>query len=117
MGVSSLSNEEIDELISDFEVEYTGSSYDIFKRNSNHFSNELCMKLLGKTIPSFVFNATNSLKPLRFLISRRTIKGGSELTDSKAKDSLYLGKKRIENKRTRDFEMSLLSSSSRSNYE
>lgn len=117
MGVCNLSNDAIDEIISDLEVDFSGSSYNIFKKNCNHFSNELCIKLLGKTVPSFLFNVTNCLKSIKCLLSRKIIKGGFDLPDTKAKDSLYLGKKRIETKRTRDFEMSLLSSSSQSNFE
>lgn len=51
MGKCTMDQAEIAEVISDLMIDYIGTSYDIFKRNCNHFANELCVKLLNKTIP------------------------------------------------------------------
>lgn len=51
MGNSTIDEDEISEILSDLMIDYIGKSYDIFKRNCNHFTNELCLKLLNKPIP------------------------------------------------------------------
>ncbi|KAL4442582.1 hypothetical protein ABPG74_006984 [Tetrahymena malaccensis] len=110
LGMCDLTSEQIEEIISDLEIDYIGRSYDIFKKNCNHFSDDLCKKLLGKQIPRFVFSVSNFLSFTRCIVSKKIIKGGFDTSDRQEKDSLFLGKKRIECKKTRDVEMSLMQS-------
>lgn len=48
------SKEEVQRAISDLRAEFTAASYDLVSRNCNHFSEALCQRLCGKSIPSWV---------------------------------------------------------------
>ena len=41
MGDLKISPEKLNEIITDLETEYFGVTYDVFKKNCNHFSNDL----------------------------------------------------------------------------
>lgn len=51
MGRTDLPLEVIDEYIQSLETIYTPESYDLFVHNCNNFSQDLCMFLVGKSIP------------------------------------------------------------------
>ncbi|KAI9248913.1 PPPDE putative peptidase domain-containing protein [Sporodiniella umbellata] len=55
MGYSA--REDVDRVLSDLSNEYTGSSYHLLTRNCNHFSNELCKRLTGKSLPGWINRA------------------------------------------------------------
>lgn len=78
LGEAKLSASEIDEILDELEIDFVGKSYDIFKKNCNHFSNNLATRLLGKPIPSFVFDVSEKLKFTRCIIPRKLLRGGVE---------------------------------------
>ncbi|KAG0736043.1 hypothetical protein G6F22_011328 [Rhizopus arrhizus] len=57
MGYSKLSQKEIEKVISELSDEYMGTSYNLLTRNCNHFSDNLCKRLTGKSIPGWINRA------------------------------------------------------------
>lgn len=56
---------DVQAVITALKNDYPGCSYDMVNRNCNHFSNELCMQLVGKGIPSYINRAATVLGVLR----------------------------------------------------
>ncbi|CAG8560099.1 15052_t:CDS:10 [Acaulospora morrowiae] len=52
MGYTSKDKEEIKSIIDELSNEWSGNSYNLLTRNCNHFSSELCIRLVGKPAPS-----------------------------------------------------------------
>jgi hypothetical protein len=59
MGRINRSRYEVDHLLARLADEYPGDSYDLVRRNCNHFANELCLALVGKKIPSYINRPAN----------------------------------------------------------
>lgn len=57
MGVARLPSKELDRIVERFEAEWLGEGYDPLTRNCNHFSNAVCLKLVGAPIPEWVNRA------------------------------------------------------------
>ncbi|KAG1353597.1 hypothetical protein G6F62_002411 [Rhizopus arrhizus] len=57
MGYTKLSQEEIDKVIKEISNEYIGPSYSLLTRNCNHFSEDLCKRLTGRSIPGWINRA------------------------------------------------------------
>ncbi|CAG8441566.1 8479_t:CDS:2 [Cetraspora pellucida] len=55
MGHTSLSREDVKNVIDGLSKEWSGNSYNLLTRNCNHFTSELCNILVGKPAPSFVY--------------------------------------------------------------
>lgn len=71
LGETSLSEMEIQDVIEDLKHEFPGNSYDLFKNNCNHFSNALSLALVGREIPSFIFNPSKGFAFVRCLVPKR----------------------------------------------
>ncbi|KCZ82468.1 hypothetical protein H312_00126, partial [Anncaliia algerae PRA339] len=54
MGVTSLTAEMFKDFLYEMEHKYNDTSYDLFKNNCNHFSNDVTLFLVGKTIPDHI---------------------------------------------------------------
>jgi len=54
LGETSLSKTEIQNVVNQLAVEYVGNGYHPFTRNCNTFSNDLSLRLLNKSIPSYI---------------------------------------------------------------
>ncbi|EME28089.1 uncharacterized protein Gasu_44260 [Galdieria sulphuraria] len=54
IGETLYSEHEVEHLIRIVAAEYPGSSYSLFYNNCNHFSNDLCERLCGKSIPKWI---------------------------------------------------------------
>lgn len=54
MGNSNLTQAEIHQLVQKLGGAYKGNSYHLLQRNCNHFANDLCRQLVGKTAPRWV---------------------------------------------------------------
>lgn len=54
IGFTTMSERQVNELISTLGRQYNGNVYHVFQRNCNHFSNELCTRLCGGSIPPWV---------------------------------------------------------------
>jgi deubiquitinase DESI2 len=73
IGVTTLSQKEIQNVIAELSAAYLGSSYDITTKNCNTFTNALCLKLTGNGIPGWINRAAsigstlNSVLPLSSL--------------------------------------------------
>ena len=50
--MTTKSEPEIINLLKTLQTKFTGSNYDLFNNNCNHFTNEVCMALFGKGIPA-----------------------------------------------------------------
>ncbi|CAG8459116.1 7342_t:CDS:10 [Ambispora gerdemannii] len=57
MGHTELDKEEIIRTVNELSQEYRGNTYNLLTRNCNHFSGELCKKLLGKSTPGWINRA------------------------------------------------------------
>lgn len=54
LGKTSLSQLEVENIISEMSITWTGESYDLLERNCNHFCDELARKLCGVGLPKYV---------------------------------------------------------------
>ena len=54
IGTTDKSHVEIRELLNDMIEDYDSDSYHPIKKNCNHFTDDLCMTLLNKSIPKYV---------------------------------------------------------------
>lgn len=54
MGKTHVPEELVEEMLVDLSETFTPESYSLMKHNCNHFSNELCMFLVGKGIPDHI---------------------------------------------------------------
>jgi hypothetical protein len=59
MGEIMRSRYEVDHLLTRLAEKYPGDSYDLVRRNCNHFANELCVCLTGKKIPAYINRPAN----------------------------------------------------------
>ncbi|KAI8981762.1 PPPDE putative peptidase domain-containing protein [Mycotypha africana] len=57
MGFSNLSQNQIEKILYDISREYVGTSYKLLTRNCNHFSEDLCKRLTGKSSPRWINRA------------------------------------------------------------
>lgn len=56
IGTTELSSAEFAEFLESIKGHYTADKYDLFGKNCNHFSNEVCEFLTGKGIPAEILN-------------------------------------------------------------
>ncbi|CAN0855076.1 DeSI-like protein At4g17486 [Linum grandiflorum] len=63
IGRTDLGPKEVRSMMEKLAKEYSGNTYHLITKNCNHFCNDACVKLTGKTIPSWV----NRLARLGFL--------------------------------------------------
>lgn len=54
IGFTTLSNKEIRHELDRLRSEYTGPSYDLLKKNCNHFVEEVCLALCGVSPPAWI---------------------------------------------------------------
>lgn len=54
MGETKLTYNQIKSVLDELKSQFIGRSYDLFSKNCNHFSNEVCIRLLNKPLPGFV---------------------------------------------------------------
>ncbi|KAJ1494469.1 PPPDE putative peptidase domain-containing protein [Baffinella frigidus] len=59
MGHIHRSRYEVDHLLARLADDFPGDSYDLVRRNCNHFANELCVALVAKKIPSYINRPAN----------------------------------------------------------
>lgn len=83
LGESNLKLCEINKIIDDLKKKYKGNSYDVFKNNCNHFTNELSTKLVKKPIPSFVNRLPKYSSLFRCFCSEKLIYGDAIKHDGK----------------------------------
>ncbi|RHZ78609.1 hypothetical protein Glove_158g110 [Diversispora epigaea] len=57
IGYTSMDKEEIKNVIDELSMEWRGNSYNLLSRNCNHFSSELCSRLVGKPAPNWINRA------------------------------------------------------------
>eukprot|EP00026_Physarum_polycephalum_P005986 Phypoly_transcript_06025.p1 GENE.Phypoly_transcript_06025~~Phypoly_transcript_06025.p1 ORF type:complete len:282 (+),score=34.46 Phypoly_transcript_06025:853-1698(+) len=54
LGETSLTRQEVQNVVTQLAQEYTGNGYHPFTRNCNSFSNDLSLRLLNRPIPSYI---------------------------------------------------------------
>ncbi|XP_021761083.1 deSI-like protein At4g17486 isoform X3 [Chenopodium quinoa] len=54
IGWTELEAEEVKKVMKEFSKEYKGNAYNLITKNCNHFSNDVCKKLTGNHIPTWV---------------------------------------------------------------
>ncbi|XP_022153427.1 deSI-like protein At4g17486 [Momordica charantia] len=54
IGKTDLSQAEVRSLMEELGKDYRGNAYNLITKNCNHFCNQVCMKLTGNSIPSWV---------------------------------------------------------------
>ncbi|KAI7848469.1 PPPDE putative peptidase domain-containing protein [Circinella umbellata] len=57
MGYTDLSEDEIGQTLQTISHEFGGTTYNLLTRNCNHFTDELCKRLTGKTPPGWINRA------------------------------------------------------------
>ena len=67
-----------DDLISEAKRIYAEEKYDIFNKNCNHFTGELCKKLINKDIPCYINRLASVGKYFRCLLKEKFINGDCE---------------------------------------
>ena len=91
LGNTSLKLNEISKILSDVKSKYIGNTYDVFKNNCNHFSNELCIKLMNKPIPKYINRLSNFSSLFRCLFSSKLIYGDA-LQNNTSLKKISIGK-------------------------
>lgn len=66
LGTTQLPPAIVKEFLADLQQEYKGQNYDLFKRNCNHFTNELAEFLVGKGIPSYITDLVDRVLETEF---------------------------------------------------
>nr|CAB3502181.1 unnamed protein product [Digitaria exilis] len=59
LGVTSFSEPEVNQILTELSFEWCGFSYDLLSRNCNHFTNEFCEKLGARKSPGWVNRFAN----------------------------------------------------------
>ncbi|KAL2554882.1 PPPDE putative thiol peptidase family protein [Forsythia ovata] len=54
MGCTDMSHGEVRRVMEDLAQKYRGNAYNLITKNCNHFCNDVCIKLTGNPIPSWV---------------------------------------------------------------
>lgn len=54
VGRTDMGSKEVRALMEELSMNYLGNSYHLIRKNCNHFCNDVCVKLTGKPIPSWV---------------------------------------------------------------
>jgi hypothetical protein len=57
MGVTDLTEKQVEELLVELSDEFTGPSYNLLTRNCNHFTEEFVLRLNNKAIPTWINRA------------------------------------------------------------
>jgi hypothetical protein len=57
MGVTGLTEKQLEELLVELSDEFTGPSYNLLTRNCNHFTEEFVLRLNNKAIPTWINRA------------------------------------------------------------
>ncbi|KAF8780176.1 hypothetical protein HU200_001839 [Digitaria exilis] len=59
LGVTSFSEPEVNQILTELSFDWCGFSYDLLSRNCNHFTNEFCEKLGARKSPGWVNRFAN----------------------------------------------------------
>lgn len=54
IGTTDLNPKDVRAFMEKLAQEYSGNSYHLISKNCNHFCNDVCLKLTGKSIPRWV---------------------------------------------------------------
>ena len=57
LGHTALAPDEIEDVVDALLPDFQPSSYNVLRRNCHHFSDELCFRLLGRRLPSWINRA------------------------------------------------------------
>ena len=85
MGQTSLKLNEINKILNEVKSKFIGNTYDVFKNNCNHFSNELCIRLLNKSIPKYINRLSNLSSIFRCLFTSKLIYGDAIQNNTNSK--------------------------------
>jgi len=83
IGQTNLKLNEINKILNEVKKKYFGNTYDVFKNNCNHFTNELCSKLVNKPIPKYINRLSNFSRLFRCMFSSKLIYGDALQSNSK----------------------------------
>ena len=61
IGETSMSSDEVNQMVTDMGLEFKGSAYHLLQRNCNHFSDAIITRLCGRHPPSWVSCGSRSL--------------------------------------------------------
>jgi len=98
LGTTKLSIDEILDAIEELKIEYAGCTYNLFNKNCNHFSNDLCKRLLANGIPKYLNRLATLSGFLRCFLPREFLEVNDPIASKprhRKKDSIYLANKRI----------------------
>ncbi len=68
IGSTDKSHSEIRDILNNMMLDYNGDAYHPIKMNCNHFTDDLCMILLNKSIPKYVNRFTLLCSCMRYII-------------------------------------------------
>lgn len=86
MGKTMVNPVQFSEIYRQLRQKYTNGSYHIFKNNCNHFSNELVGRLVGGTVPNWVFRLTDCLGVFSCCLPQGYLNAQWALADYKRKE-------------------------------
>lgn len=86
MGKTSVTPQQFSILYRQLEQKYTNGSYHIFRNNCNHFSNELVGRLVGTSLPNWIFRLTDCLGILSCCLPQGYLNAQWALEDYKRKE-------------------------------
>lgn len=66
VGVTTLTEEEIDRLLVHAHTQWVGSGYHLIERNCNHFTDHICFALTGLHAPVWINRTADNLNQMRF---------------------------------------------------
>jgi len=102
LGTTLLSIEEILDAIEELKIEYIGCSYNLFTKNCNHFTNDLCKKLMKRPIPSYLNRLAAISYYVRCFVPRSLVDTKNHVPSNqrhKKKDSINLNSRRMKGKK------------------
>lgn len=92
LGETTLSFQEIEEIISELKIEYIASSYDAFDKNCNHFTYEFSKKVLNVETPAYLNRISCLTRVLKCFLSENFVFGGAQPPKHRKTDSVNLTK-------------------------
>ena len=102
-GTTHLSIEEVLDAIEELKADYIGCSYNVYTKNCNHFSEDLCRKLTNKNVPKYLNRLAKISAPFRCILPKSFGNKADTVqhrANHRKKDSIHLNSNRIMKKKT-----------------
>eukprot|EP01017_Pseudomicrothorax_dubius_P028817 TRINITY_DN3451_c0_g1_i2.p1 TRINITY_DN3451_c0_g1~~TRINITY_DN3451_c0_g1_i2.p1 ORF type:complete len:154 (-),score=32.39 TRINITY_DN3451_c0_g1_i2:17-478(-) len=98
MGYCDKDIGEVVDILEQLKIEYMGSTYDMLRRNCNHFCEDLVRRLLDKPVPSYINRLAKTISTLGCFFPLEFFTAGNQTAAMKRprkNDSICLALKRL----------------------